>query len=67
MFDWPSDGQLLVPGVKNEEKSVTLLAGKKKLNARKTAEGLVISLPSAAPDRISSTVVLRVKGPLHVD
>jgi alpha-L-fucosidase len=67
VFDWPSDGKLLVPGLKNEIRSTTLLAGKKKLAAGRTADGVLITLPSAAPDRISSTVVLKVKGAPRVD
>lgn len=62
VFDWPADGKLLVPGLRNEPKSVALLVSGKKLNAKKTAEGAMIQLPSAAPDAISTTIVLRVAG-----
>jgi alpha-L-fucosidase len=66
VFDWPADGRLLVPGLKNEVESATLLAGGKKLTAATVADGVVVTVPAAAPDRISSTVVLKVKGALRV-
>jgi alpha-L-fucosidase len=64
VFNWPDDGALLVPGLKNEIKSAYLLAdpAKKKLAVKNGGDGLTISLPPAAPDHISSTVVLRLKG-----
>jgi alpha-L-fucosidase len=62
VFDWPSDGKLLVPGLKNEVQAATLLAGGRKLKAAKTAAGVMVSLPSAAPDAISSTIVLKING-----
>jgi alpha-L-fucosidase len=32
-----------------------------------SAEGLTLSLPAAAPDPVSSTIVLQVKGPLDIE
>ncbi len=63
VFDWPADGKLFVPGLRNEPKSAELLVSGKKLNAKKTAEGVVIEVPPAAPDAISTTIALRVAGP----
>jgi len=62
VFTWPADGKLFVPGLKSEVSSATLLVGKKKLATANTAEGVVITLPPTAPDKISSTVVLRIEG-----
>ncbi|HEY2083740.1 MAG TPA: hypothetical protein VGI88_13235, partial [Verrucomicrobiae bacterium] len=62
VFDWPSDGQLLVPGLKNHVKSARLLVGGKKLAAQNHEDGLVISVPPTAPDKISSTIVLKIQG-----
>ena len=62
VFDWPNDGKLLVPGLKNEVTSAKLLATGSKLTTRPGEDGLLISVPSTAPDKISSTIVLRVKG-----
>jgi len=62
VFDWPADGKLLVPGLRNEVKSAILLAEGTKLAIEKTAEGVLISLPPNAPDKISSTIVVRLNG-----
>ncbi|MCU0782746.1 MAG: alpha-L-fucosidase [Verrucomicrobia bacterium] len=62
VFNWPADGNLVVPGLKNSVKSARLLAGGRKLKFRNTADGVVVEVPATAPDKISSTVVLRIKG-----
>jgi alpha-L-fucosidase len=64
VFNWPDDGELLVPGLKNKIKAAYLLADPehKKLTAKNGPDGLSITLPAAAPDKISSTVVLEIKG-----
>ena len=68
VFDWPADGKLLVPGFKNRVTAAYLLADKKKsLATASSAEGLTISVPATAPDAISSTVVLKVKGALDIE
>jgi alpha-L-fucosidase len=60
VFDWPSDGKLLVP-LKGQVETVTLLATGAKLSTSTCPEGVLLNLPKAAPDPISSTVVLRMK------
>ncbi len=67
VFDWPADGKLVVPGLKNQVESAYLLANHNKLEATSSADGIVVSVPNAAPDKTSSTVVLKVKGALNVD
>jgi len=67
VFDWPADGRLLVPGLKNDVKSAALLVGRKKLAAIKTPEGVEILLPLTAADKISSTVALKIKGAPEID
>jgi len=62
VFDWPTDGELLVPGMKNKVRSATLLADGKKLAAKNTEDGVTISVPASAPDAISSTIVLQFEG-----
>ena len=64
VFDWPSGGELLVPGLKNKIAPAYLLADpkKKKLAAKNNGDGWTISLPADAPDKISSTIVLKFKG-----
>ncbi len=67
VFDWPGDGRLLLPGFKNEVHSAHLLAGGKALACANTGAGLVISVPAAAPDPLSSTVVLRFAGAAEIE
>ncbi len=67
VFDWPADGKLLVPGLRNKSKSAILLAGGKKITFTKTSAGIELNLPAVAPDAISSTIVLRISGKPVVD
>ena len=67
VFNWPADGKLLVPGLKNQVAQAhmlqtTWLGGHKHLKTTATAEGVVVTVPVEAPDKISSTVVLKIKG-----
>ncbi|HLP76851.1 MAG TPA: alpha-L-fucosidase [Candidatus Paceibacterota bacterium] len=62
VFNWPKDGKLVVPGLKNSIVSATLLANEMKLIDASNAEGVTISVPATAPDPISSTVVLQING-----
>ena len=67
MFDWPADGKLLVPGLKNGVAKSFLLGKHKKLATTGTSGGVLVSLPAAAPNKISSTVVLQIKGEPVID
>jgi hypothetical protein len=60
---------LLVAGLKNDATGCYLLADKEKkpLATQAGKDGLAISLPLEAPDPISSTVVLEIKGAPNVD
>jgi alpha-L-fucosidase len=62
VFDWPTDGKLVVPGVKNAIASAKLLANGKTLNTKSTEDGIVIDIPANAPDKIASVIKLIVKG-----
>jgi alpha-L-fucosidase len=62
VFDWPANGSLMVPGLKNAVSSARLLATGKPLKFSRTADGVDVSVPATAPDAISSTVVLKIKG-----
>ncbi len=62
VLNWPADGKLVVPGLKSVIKSARLLATGKKLKLNSTADGVEITVPAEAPDKISSTVVLKIKG-----
>lgn len=66
VFDWPRDGKLMVPGLLNEVEGASLMVGGKKLATARGADGVTISIPPTAPDAISSTIVLKVKGDLKI-
>ena len=62
IFDWPEDGQLTVPNLKNEVVSAKLLATGAGLKTSTTADGVRINLPATAPDAVASVIKLEVKG-----
>ena len=68
VFDWPTDGQLVAPGLTNEVGCAYLLtdATKKALHAKATDAGVVVTVPAEAPDPVCTVVVLKVKGALNV-
>lgn len=66
VFDWPADGKLLLPGLKNQIESATLLATGEKLKTSFSADGVTVFVPATAPDKISSTIVLKVNGALQI-
>jgi alpha-L-fucosidase len=61
VFDWPKDGQLVVPGLKNKVYSASLLAGGAPLSIA-AENGLTISLPAQAPNQIATVVALTIEG-----
>jgi alpha-L-fucosidase len=67
VWNWPSDGKLVVPGLKNSVKSAILLATGEKLKTSANDDGVVIEVPTTAPDSISSTIVLKFKGAPEVE
>ena len=69
VFTWPSDGKLLVPGLKSEVGRPYLLAdpSKEPLAVESGPNGLTISVPGAAPDPLCSTIVLPVVGAENIE
>ncbi|MCC6126288.1 MAG: alpha-L-fucosidase [Pirellulales bacterium] len=69
VFDWPKDGMLVVPGLKNQAQTAYLLSdpNKKTLPIQADEAGLTIALPPTVPDKICSVVVLEVSGDLNVE
>ena len=67
MFDWPEDGELLVPGLQNQVQQAYLMADTTALETRRQDSGIVVSLPAQAPDSINSVVVLKVSGVLDIE
>jgi alpha-L-fucosidase len=67
VFNWPGDGNLAVPGLTTTPKTAYLLAAPKtRLAFDSTSSGVIIHTPTTAPDKISSTVVLKLKTPPQV-
>lgn len=62
VFNWPADGKLIVPGIKNEIRSAVLLATGKKIKTRPGDGGLNIMLPDQASDPIATVLKVEVKG-----
>ncbi|MBS1714264.1 MAG: alpha-L-fucosidase [Armatimonadetes bacterium] len=62
VFDWPSNGKLMVPGLGNQVVSARLMASKSKLSVSSTVDGVIVSVPKSAPDADVSVVELKVKG-----
>ncbi len=67
VFDWPGDGQLLLPGLKNEVAKAYVLANGKKLRTERVKAGVVLQVPKKAVDEIDTVLVADVKGPLDVE
>jgi alpha-L-fucosidase len=72
VFDWPKDGKLVVPGLKNEIVRAYLLKPNflgwhKRLPTANDTAGVTVSVPENAPDNISSTVVLKLAGAPEID
>jgi len=69
VFDWPTDGRLLVPGLRNDAEQAYLLTdqAKKALPTQASDQGLVVAVPAEAPDPICTVVVLKVKGPPTIE
>jgi alpha-L-fucosidase len=64
VFDWPADGRLPVPGIRNEARAAYLLSDttRTELPVERRDDALVVAVPAAAPDTAASVVVLEVKG-----
>lgn len=64
VWDWPSDGQLLLPTVKEIPSKGQLLANGTPITTKNTPEGLLLQLPKTATD--ADVSVLRLEFPSAV-
>ena len=62
VFNWPEEGLLTVPGLKNKVISAKLLSTGAKVKTASTTDCLNISLPLTTTDAIASVIKLEVKG-----
>ena len=72
VWNWPTDGKLMVPQLKNHVVKAYLLKTNwmgrhEQLNVASAADGVVVSVPKDAPNKISSTVVLEIQGAPQID
>jgi len=72
VFDWPQK-ELVLYGLKSKVNKAYLLAGNKKLKFTQTNDSnadhyaISLALPSAAPDKSDSVIVLETAGDVNVD
>ena len=62
VFNWPENGVLTLPKIANQAVSARLLAGNQTLEVTRSGDDLQIAVPADAPNTISSTIALTVKG-----
>lgn len=63
VFQWPTDGKLVIPGVKNSVVSAKLLATGAKVKSTLTKDGnLTLTLPATAPDPVATVIRVDVHG-----
>jgi len=61
VFDWPTGGRLVVPGVGNTPVGARILGGKKVTVVRNGGD-LIVQVPSKAPNADATVVALTVEG-----
>ncbi len=64
VLDWPTDGKLVVPGLRSAVKKAYLLVDTRKraLPVSAVEDGKVIAVGLEAPDPVASVLVLEIKG-----
>jgi alpha-L-fucosidase len=62
VFEWPKDGKLTIPGLKNEVVLAKLLANGAVVKTAASDEGLTINLPGKALDTLATVIKVEVKG-----
>ena len=63
VFDWPSDGRLLVPGLRSKvTKAYLPTARDQPCQITQDTEQATVTVPQKAPDPIDSVVVLEIEG-----
>ena len=57
VFNWPTNGQLFVPGLRTTPRKSWPLTPRMSLPSKLTDDGLSITLPTVTPDPVSTTIV----------
>jgi alpha-L-fucosidase len=66
VFNWPANGELLLPGLDNQIISAKLLANGTTFKSKKIADGQVLTLTGSALDENSTVIKLVIKGAAKV-
>ncbi|MCX6247922.1 MAG: alpha-L-fucosidase [Bacteroidetes bacterium] len=68
VFNWPQNGEIILPGLLNKPSKAFLLAdaGKAPLAVGRKDDALVISVPRQAPDEVNTVIVLDLSGKLDL-
>ncbi len=66
VWEWPADGQLLLPTVTQQPTAAALLAGGVKVSTAPSPAGLVVQVPKTAPDANVSVVRVDFAAPVVV-
>lgn len=69
VFDWPRDGRLLLPGVRNEVASASLLVegSAQPLAFERRAGWIELNLPVVPPETLASVIELRLEGASEIE
>ncbi len=67
VFDWPKEGKLVLPGLKNRVSQAYLLRNLKNLETTRNEAGVTVELPSIEHDKADEVVVVKVAGRLDVE
>jgi alpha-L-fucosidase len=62
VFEWPKDGKLLIPGLKNKIISAKLLANGVSLKTEKKDDGVIINIPEKPLDENATVIKVEVNG-----
>jgi alpha-L-fucosidase len=66
VWDWPADGKILLPGIRQSAHSGHVLANGAAVSSTASDQGLVVTLPGSAPDADVSVAALEFDGPVIV-
>lgn len=67
VFDWPDDGNLLIPGLRSEVRGAQMLANGRSLQTTATDNGVVVSVPPEPLDSINTVIVVQIAGRLEIE
>ncbi|HWQ90756.1 MAG TPA: alpha-L-fucosidase, partial [Clostridia bacterium] len=67
VFDWPANGNLVIPGLQNRVLKASLLADGKKVKVFGGNGTVRLALAQEAPDKVATVVVLDLQGQPKID